>query len=219
MGYRWQPWDEVLFMPGIQFERLDTPYEKSRTIRLKLRYNTSANFQYENGSRNFKNRVTRLGNHLFYKISQNDRDIIFTKLIELFPNEHLWLSAVKLDAIGNYQEWILEDYMLDIRSYKKAIDLCKEFSESDIDAINAVAVLYNRLGYCCQKFAEKSYGQSITYSEAVLVNPTADNCDRTDSLNRLTDVYETKSKTDGSKKLYTHMKMRFASIPNKSNEI
>ncbi|CAF1295612.1 unnamed protein product [Didymodactylos carnosus] len=194
--------EEVLFMPGTQFERLAVLHEKFWTvIRLKLRYNLSVEFQYENESRNLKNYVRRLGQHLFYKTPKNDRDIIFTKLNDLFPNEHLWLSAVKLDAIGCYQEWVLNDYTLAVRSYKKAIDLWKEFSETDIDAINAVAMLYNQLGYCCQKFAEESYDQSKTYSEAVLVNTTAANCDRVDSLNRLTEMYETKSKTDDSDKL------------------
>ena len=189
-------------MPGTTFEILDVIYEKFYTIRLKLRYNSLIEYQYENENRNFKNHVIQLGKHLWYRISQSDRDIIFTKLIDLFPNDHLWLSAVKHDAIACYEEWILEDCASAICSYQKSIKLWKQFSETDIDAINTIARVHNHLRYCCEKLAKHSYDQSKKYNEAVLINSTATNCDHIDALNRLTEfIYETELNIESYEKL------------------
>lgn len=189
---------EVLFMPGTLFEKLDVSYKTYWTIKLKLKYNSPVEFQYEKESRNFKNRVIRFGKRLLFEASQKDRDNIFSKLIDLYPNERLWLAAIKFGTLGKHQELILKDYTSAMYNYEKAIRLWREFDETDIDGIKAIAALYNQLGDCCQKFTEKSYNQSINYSKDLITIPTLANCDRVDLLNNLAVIYETKSKIDGS---------------------
>ncbi|CAF1463704.1 unnamed protein product [Adineta ricciae] len=187
--------DEVLFMPGMEFEKLDFLHDKCWKWHLKLQYSSSIEFSYENDDRNLKNNVIRLKNFLpSYNTRANDVDIIFRKLIELFPNEQQWISAVKWDIIGSHQELILENYPLAIDNYKKAIQLWETVGESNIDAINEIARIYNEIGYCYQKLADKNHDQSKKYSEAVVSHSTATNSDRTGSLNRLSEIHLTKSK-------------------------
>ncbi|CAF1687799.1 unnamed protein product [Adineta ricciae] len=94
--------NEVLFMPGTEFEVLNSSFDKFWTIHLKLRHNSSFTFSFENKERDRKNNIIRLKRFLpSYATKQNDVDIIFSKLLEIFPNEQRWLSAIKWVVIKN----------------------------------------------------------------------------------------------------------------------
>ncbi len=191
--------EEYLFMPGTLFQKLDVLSDKIQKVRLKLNYNSIVDFQYEDENRNLKNYVIQLGRRLYYKITEEDRDLIFTKLIDLFPAEYLWLSAIQLRALAHYQDYILEDYTSAIVNYREAINRWKQLSEDDIDAINAMAMIYDDLACCYEKLASQCFDQSISLCKIILDNPIAINIDRVNSQSRLVEVYESKSKTESGK--------------------
>lgn len=193
--------EEVLFIPGTIFERLDISSDKFWKIKLKLKYNSSLEFRYEDENRNLKNYIFQLRRVLYYNRSQKDIETIFNILIDVFSNEYLWLLAIKFDIIGQHQEWVSTDYASAIYNYQKAIDLWKDYSKTDIDANKAIVKLYNQLGYCYQRLAKQNYDQAINCGKLLVENSTTVSCDRIDILGVLSEIYETKSKIDDSDEL------------------
>ncbi|CAF1687128.1 unnamed protein product, partial [Adineta ricciae] len=136
--------DEILFMIGTLFEVGEVNYienERLWLIHLELIYDENVqdtrNFQSSSSAkRTLKNCLSKLSTFILPEIGDNElQAIVFENLVELFPQEEKWCSAIEfkcqsehLRLQGEEQEECQNEI---VSKYEKAIAIWQEYQDDD----------------------------------------------------------------------------------------
>lgn len=201
--------DEVLFMTGSPFKISEIKFDddlKIWNLELELYFNihlkdssTFENIDYTE-RRLLKNYIDLLPLGI-YRASPDEINLVYDRLIDLFPLEEKWITAERLHTLAVHEQAVTLDRDKALIFYNQAVDTWQAFLNDDAELncslnlaeINsAIAVRYiEGVRYPQIKLAEKHFDIAIDYLRRAMKNSHT-NHERIDILDQLSSRFQWK---------------------------
>ncbi|CAF3300187.1 unnamed protein product [Rotaria sp. Silwood2] len=186
---------EILFMIGTQF-MLSTVHDKFDydnaeriwKIKLKVRPNDRIqdfkNLQSSTQRKTLKNCVNIILSHRFVFLIESFNDVrpIFRKLIQYFPNEQDWISAIENHCLARYEFFKQKNHAEALLAYEQALSFWLKYHESigdnddELLCVNDIGHIHKEIGFYYKyirkdyKLANKHYDLAIEFYKSAVQN-------------------------------------------------
>jgi tetratricopeptide (TPR) repeat protein len=199
---------EILFMIGCRFEIQDIYYDENEKywlvkMGLVYAYHRQDYRIYENMSdTTFRRTLIYCVSKLSISVtraSEQDINILFNELIDLFPAEEKWISAIKSQCLAGHKFNPKSYHTEPITYFEQALKIWNDYIEDDeFNCLTIIGEIHKQMGVWYEIRHPTDKNLAITHCDLAIsymksaIERTQTDYERIETLNRLASIYDCK---------------------------